>query len=250
MGKARFSITRINNASVLINLDGHYILTDPYFIDVPFIGVTEQAVISAIDLPPLTAIIGCHDVIDHWQMEGLQDYPHNKDDVQILVAMEGQVAAAKKAGFNNAEVLSWGSIRHFTNGVTIESVEAQKMLKWTVNNYVIRLKDTAIFFGSEARDIPPLAAYHKQHGAVDVALLPVNGVYLMSCYQLVMRAEEAVKGARTLGAKTLFVIHDAHKSRPLFLPIKSSGEDAERAAAQLEDLNVVRVPTGQEWAVQ
>ena len=111
-------------------------------------------------------------------------------------------------------------------------------------------KDVFIFFGSEARDIPPLTAYHKQHGAVDVALLPVNGVYLMSCYQLVMRAEEAVKGARTLGAKTLFVIHDAHKSRPLFLPIKSSGEDAERAAAQLEDLNVVRVPTGQEWAVQ
>ena len=248
MAKSTFTITRINNASILIHIGGHYILTDPYFIDVPFIGVTEMAVMSAADLPPLTAILGCHDVIDHWQMEGLADYPHDKQHVQLFVAMESQAKAARKVGFSKVEVLSWGQKRELPGGLSIESVEAQKMLKWTVNNYVIRHQDTAIMFGSEARDLAPLSAYYQQNGAVDMAIFPVNGVYLMSCYQLVMRGEEAVEGTRRLGAKQLFVIHDSHKGTPLFLPIKSSGDEADKAAAQHSDIQVIRIPTGQLWS--
>lgn len=247
MNKPSFTITRINNASILIHIGEHYILTDPYFIDVPFIGVTEHAAMDVKDLPPLTAIIGCHDVIDHWQMEGLQDYPHNKDEVRLFVAMDSQIQPAIDAGFNNIEVLPWGESRTLHEELTIESVKAQKMLKWTVNNYVIRLGETAIFFGSEARDLPPLAEYYEKNGAVDMAIFPVNGVYLMSCYQLVMRGEEAVAGTKMLGAKQLFVIHDAHKGVPVFLPIKSSGDDADNAAANDDGVEVIRIPTGQLW---
>lgn len=248
MSKTPFTITRINNASILIHIGGHYILTDPYFIDVPFIGVTEMAAIEAKDLPPLTAIIGCHDVIDHWQMEGLKDYPHNKNNVQLFVAMESQAVVARQAGFHRVEVLEWGQKRIVAGDLIIESVKAQKMLKWTVNNYVIRCGNTAIMFGSEARDLPPLKEYHDQHGPVDMVIFPVNGVYLMSCYQLVMRGEEAVAGARLLGAKQLFVIHDSHKGTPVFLPIKSSGDDADKEAATTNDVEVIRVPTGQLWS--
>lgn len=248
MAKAPFTITRINNASVLIHIGGHYILTDPYFVDVPFIGVTEMAAIKPKDLPPLTAIIGCHDVIDHWQMEGLADYPHSKEDVQLFVAMESQAKVAKKAGFNRVEVLAWGQKRHLDGDLCIESVEAQQMLKWTVNNYVIRYKDTSIMFGSEARDLQPLSEYREKHGPLDIAIFPVNGVYLMGCLQLVMRGEEAVEGAKLLGAKQLFVIHDSHKSRPIFLPVKSSGDDATKAAENDDSIEVVRVPTGQLWS--
>lgn len=248
MAKTPFTITRINNASILIHIGEHYILTDPYFIDVPFIGVTEMAAIKPQDLPPLTAIIGCHDVIDHWQMEGVADYPHDKNDVQLFVAMQSQADAAKAVGFTHVEVLAWGQKRTLGNNLVIESVEAQKMLKWTVNNYVIRYDETAILFGSEARDLLPLADYHEKNGAVDMAIFPVNGVYLMGCYQLVMRGEEAVKGTKLLGAKQLFVIHDAHKGVPLFLPIKSSGDMAEKAALDDDSIEVIRIPTGQLWS--
>ncbi|MBO9491633.1 MBL fold metallo-hydrolase [Endozoicomonas sp. G2_1] len=247
MAKVPFTITRINNASILIGIGEHFIFTDPYFIDVPFIGVLEPAAIAVKDLPPLTAILGCHDVVDHWQMDGLVDYPHNKDDVRLFVAMESQAESAREAGFKQVEVLSWGHKRVLAGGLIIESVQAQKMLKWTVNNYVVRLQDTAIFFGSEARDLPPLVEYKKQHGAVDIAILPVNGVHLMTFYQLVMTADEAVEGTKLLGDKTLFAIHDAHKSWPLLLPVKSSGRDAEKASKRYQDINVVRIPTGQLW---
>ena len=248
MAKPSFTVTRINNACILLNIGGHYILTDPYFIDVPFIGVTEMAALHPRELPPLTAILGCHDVIDHWQMEGLADYPHDKNDVRLFVAMENQAKVAREAGFDHVEVLAWGQKRTLGDNLTIESVKAQKMLKWTVNNYVIRCGDTAIMFGSEARDLPPLADYRAKNGPVDMAIFPVNGVYLMSCYQLVMRAEEAVKGARLLGARQLMAIHDSHKHRPFFLPIKSSGLDAEKAVQGDDSLEVIRIPTGQPWS--
>ncbi len=248
MQKTPFTIKRINNASILIRIGEHHILTDPYFIDVPFIGVTEAASIRPEDLPPLTAILGCHDVIDHWQMDGLADYPHNKDDVSLFVAMENQAKAARKYGFNNVEVLSWGEKRVLKGNLSIESVKAQKMLKWTVNNYVIRLGDTSILFGSEARDLPPLAEYHAHNGPVDMAIFPVNGVHLMSFYQLVMTGKQAVEGAKLLGAKRLFVIHDAHKSRPFFMPTKSSGAAADEAARNDDSIEVIRVPTGQTWS--
>jgi len=247
MISSQFSITRINNACVLIHLGGHYILTDPYFVNVPLIGVTELAAISPAELPPLTAIIGCHNVIDHWQMKGFEDYPHNKDNVQVFVAMEEQANSARAAGFDNAQVLPWGSKQIIDEALSIESVKAQKMLKWTVNNYVIRIDGMAIFFGSEARDLPPLREYTAKHGPVDIALLPVNGVYLMSFYQLVMRGEEAVQATKILGAKILIAIHDAHKSIPFFLPVKSSGATAEAAAQHDNEVDVIRLPTGTEW---
>lgn len=247
MGKAPFTITRINNASILLTIGEHTILTDPYFIDVPFIGVKEMAAIKPEDLPPLTAILGCHDVIDHWQMDGLADYKHNKDEVQIFVAMEKQAITAKKFGFNNVEVLEWGQKRTLRGNLTIESVKAQKMLKWTVNNYVIRYGGTSILFGSEARDLPPLKEYYEKNGAVDMAIFPVNGVHLMTFYQLVMKGDEAVQGAKLLGAKQLFVVHDAHKSVPVFLPTKSSGDDADKEAKNDNSIEVIRIPTGQLW---
>ncbi|WP_133405571.1 MBL fold metallo-hydrolase [Parashewanella tropica] len=248
MTKTPFTITRINNACVLISIGEHHILTDPYFLDVSFIGITELAAIEVKDLPPLTAILGCHDVTDHWQMEGLVDYPHDKDDVTLFVAMDSQVITAKEAGFSQVEVLEWGEKRTLGANLIIESVEGQNMLKWTVNNYVIRLGATAIFFGGEARDLSPLAEYYKNNGSVDIAILPVNGVHLMSYYQLVMTAKEAVEATKLLGAKQLFTIHDAHRPIPFFININSSGEDAEIAASKETNIEVIRMPTGQVWS--
>lgn len=248
MNKTPFTITRINNASILLTIGEHTILTDPYFIDVPFIGVKEKAAIHPKDLPPLTAIIGCHDVIDHWQMEGLKEYPHDKNTVQLFVAMEKQAESAKAIGFKQVEVLKWGEKRRIGDYLSIESVKAQKMLKWTVNNYVIRYKNTSILFGSEARDLQPFADYYKTHGPIDMAILPVNGVHLMNVYQLVMTGAEAVKATKFLGAKQLFVIHDSHKSIPLFLTTKSSGADADKAAKTVNNIQVIRIPTGIPWS--
>ncbi|MEO0572754.1 MAG: MBL fold metallo-hydrolase [Bacteroidota bacterium] len=241
-------ITRVSNACILMEMGGHAILTDPFFINTKMIGIKEDVAIDPEDLPPLTAIIGCHDIVDHWQMKGLADYPHDKDLVKVYVAMKGQVKSARKYGFNNAEVLQWGETRTI-GGLTIEAVKAQKMMVWRVNNYVLRYGEVSVFFGSEARDLEPLEAYRKKNGPVDIAVFPTNGVHLFGFYQLVMKGEEAVEGTKILGAKKLFVIHDAHPEIPGFIHIKSSRQDAIRKAFSREvpKVDVVHVNPGILW---
>ena len=246
MPTTAINITRICNASVLINIGKHTILTDPYFVNVPFFGIKESAAINPHDLPPLTAILGCHDVGDHWQMKGLVDYPHNKDDVYIFVAMESQAQSARQIGFKNVEVLKWGENRTIAGNLSIEVVKAQKMMKWTVNNYVLRCGDASILFGSEARDLSPLANYGVKRNPVDIAIFPVNGVHMLGFYQLVMRGDEA--GAKLIGAKKLFVIHDAHTNLPGLMSVKSSGDDADAAALHDKNLTVIRMAPGKMWS--
>lgn len=247
MPQTPIHITRICNATVLIEIGDHVILTDPYFINVPFFRVTELPAMQAKDLPPLTAILGCHDVGDHWQMEGLADYPHDKSEVPIFVAMESQAKSAREHGFSRVEVLPWGQSRDLGGGLCIQSVEAQKMMRWTVNNYLITCGDASVFFGSEARDLPPLKAFGETRKETDVALFPVNGVRMMGM-QLVMKAHEAVQGAKLIGAKKLFVIHDWHKAFPLLMTAATSGADAEAAAKDDDLLDVIRVGAGERWS--
>ena len=242
-------ITRICNASVLINIGKHIILTDPYFVNVPFFGVTELAAINPKELPPLTAILGCHDVGDHWQIEGLSDYPHDKDGVHIFVAMESQAKSARKAGFKNVAVLEWGEHRTIAGDLSIEAVKAQRMMRWTVNNYALRCGDASILFGSEARDLSPLAEYGTEHSPVDVAIFPVNGVHMLGFYQLVMRGDEAVEGTKLLGSNKLFVIQDAHTHLPGLMSVKSSGNYADAAALSDENFEVIRMPVGETWSL-
>jgi len=110
----------------------------------------------------------------------------------------------------------------------------------------MRSEAGSVFVGTEARDLPPIAAYAVRTGPVDVALLPVNAVRFLHA-RLVMSGPEAVKAACVLCAQSLFVIHDAHAGFPLIAPVGSSGAETE-AAAQGTDLMVVRLDPGQPWA--
>ncbi|MEM6723147.1 MAG: MBL fold metallo-hydrolase [Bacteroidota bacterium] len=243
-------IKRVANACVLIQIGDYHILTDPFFKNWPIIGIREPIGIEVEDLPPLTAIIGCHDFIDHWQMSSMKNYKHDKNKVQIFVARRSMVRKARKFGFRNSYVLKWGDKLNLTNDLLIEAVKAQKILGLlSVNNYVLSLGQTSVFFGSEARNIEPLEQYYANNGPVDIALLPTNSVHLFGLYKLVLNGAEAVKATQILRARALVVIHDAHPSIPGLIHVKSSGADAERMAAQLPEpkVDVVRISPGTQW---
>ncbi|MEM7058616.1 MAG: hypothetical protein AAF557_13565 [Pseudomonadota bacterium] len=195
MHSTPLTFTRVINACVLIEVGEHSILTDPFFQNWRIIGIKEDVAIAPRELPRLTAIIGCHAFIDHWQMAGLADYPHNKADVQVFVAMNSMARSARKAGFRNVEVLNWGECRAVGEELSIEAVQAQRMLFWTVNNYVLRCGDVSVFFGREALDLKPLAESQTIRGPIDVAALPVNAVHLFGLYKLVMSGGEAAHAA-------------------------------------------------------
>lgn len=240
------SITRVCNACTLIQMGPHAILTDPYFVNQRIFGIDEPIGMRPADLPPLSAIIGCHDAGDHWQLGPLRAYPHDKAAVPVFTAMPAQAAAARAAGFSNAHAMPWGRTQHITDGLSIEAVEGHRVMRWTVTHFVLRMAGLSVFFGSEARDAAPIAAYANDAAAVDVAVLPVNAVHMLTT-KLVMGGDEAVVAARMLGARHLFAVHDAHTGFPVLMRIRSSGDAAEAAVEPGEALSVVRRAPGERW---
>ena len=180
----RFSITRIANACVLMEIGNHKILTDPFFWNPAFMGINEKIALQPEELPLLSAIIGCHSIIDHWQIHTLSSYQY-KDQVPVFVATRSMAKKAYEAGFHNVEVLEWNDYRSISDGLFLEVIKAHKGFGLKANNYVLSTQGLRVFFGSEARDIKPLEKYRLSNHAVDIVIAPVNGVHLFGFQKLV-----------------------------------------------------------------
>lgn len=216
----RLRVTRVTNACVLLEIGPYTILTDPWF-RAPW-GFTETPGLSVADLPPLTAIVGSHCVIDHWDTKSLSALP-DRARIPVLAATSSMVRRAKDQGFEQSRVLAWGDAVSPVPGLKIEAVAAQRTLGIPTNNYVMTSGGARIFFGGETRDLEPLRRYRRDNPAVDVVLAPVNGMRLLG-WRLVTTAKEAVEAARILGAHTLIPIHDSMHFMGLGGPTSSSGE--------------------------
>jgi L-ascorbate metabolism protein UlaG (beta-lactamase superfamily) len=241
----QLSVTRVINASVLLELGGAAVLTDPYFDDHWFMRFREPIGLKAAELPRLSAILGCHGVFDHWQPRSLAAYPF-KRETPCFVATRAMARAARAAGFEAVEVLEWGDERRLSAGLHLEVAPAQRVAGFKVNSYVLSAGGLRVFFGGEARDIEPLRRYRMSRPGVDLAFLPVDGSSLF-CHRLVMDAEGALAAARVLGARALVPIHFAAKPLPPLLKTRSTIDDLMRLAPGASDLDVIRLETGVRW---
>jgi L-ascorbate metabolism protein UlaG (beta-lactamase superfamily) len=112
-----------------------------------------------------------------------------------------------------------------------------------INAYLLSSGGLHVFFGGEISKVALL----EPHRA-DVALLPVNGLRVPLGPRLVMDPAQAIDGAKTLGAKVLVAIHDAHVNDPLYFMIRRRGSGKDAEALGLADPaapEVVNVPPGQ-----
>jgi len=198
-------ITRISNACTLIQIGRHAILTDPWFKKTW--GFTEEPGLDAERLPFLTAIVGSHATIGHWDIGSLRNCS-DKDSTQVITANSIMTRRARKVGFKSVSTLPWGESQEIAPDLKIESVESKSLLGIRSNNYVISSGNTRVFFGGETKLLAPLQKYSKTHSPVDVALVPSNGMSMLG-FRLVTNVFEALKASRILGARTLIPIHDS-----------------------------------------
>jgi L-ascorbate metabolism protein UlaG (beta-lactamase superfamily) len=245
MTASRLSVTRIVNACTLIVMGDDAVLTDPYFEERWLIRLREPIGMKAAELPMLTAIIGGHGVYDHWQPGSLAGYPFKKI-TPVFVATRSMKGKAKSAGFGDVEVLDWYETRQISERLTIEVVPAQRRFGLKSNSYVLNSGDLRVFVGTEARDIEPLRCYRAERGAVDVALLPIDGSALAG-HKLVMNSSDAIEGARALGARILIPIHFALRPVPILLRTPSSIGDLVDLKKHIRDIEVVVLATGELW---
>jgi L-ascorbate metabolism protein UlaG (beta-lactamase superfamily) len=222
------AVTRVVNASVLLELPGGALLTDPYFQDHWFLRFGEPIGLRVADLHRLAAVLGGHGVFDHWQPRSLQGYP-NAPTTPVLVASPRMVRSARRAGFSRADVLSWGETRTVGDGITVTSVPGERVAGMTTNSYVIASGDTTVFVGTEARGLSAIRAVARSR-RVDVAVLPIDGLRVLG-YRLVMDARGALDAAELLGARTLIPIHYTQRPIPALLQCPSGLADLARHAA-------------------
>lgn len=236
-------VTRIVNASVLLEFETGAVLTDPYFRDHWFMPFQERIGMRPDELPRLAAIIGSHSVFDHWQPSSLDGYPY-KAETPVYVATESMRSRATRAGFPRAEVLDWGHAREIAPGLTLASVEAQRVMGLKASNYVLSTPRERVFFGGEARDLDPLRRFRRDAPPVDIALLPINGAKLLG-QPLVTNPEQALEASLILGATTLVPIHYSHRPIPPLLLTPGSGRRLMALASLAPELRIAWLETGE-----
>jgi L-ascorbate metabolism protein UlaG (beta-lactamase superfamily) len=233
---AAVAVTRVINATVMVELAGGTILTDPYFTDHWFMRFDEPIGLRAEELPRLQAIIAGHGVYDHWQPKSLRQYPY-RDSTPVYVPSERMARSARKAGLGPVEVLTWGQRRTLSGGLTIWSLPGERITGLRTNSYLVTSEGVNLFVGTEARGLAPIEEIAATH-QVDVALLPVNGARFLR-RRLVMDLPMAVAAARILGAHTLIPIHYSQRPIP---PILRASHGLPHLLEQLPDFDpLVRI---------
>lgn len=235
------TITRVINPCALIEVAGRAVLTDPYFDDHWFVPMNEPIGLRADQIPELAAILGGHRVFDHWQPGSLGEHPH-RSTTPVLVASSSMVRRARRAGFDQAEVLGWHETRELGEGLTVECLPGERSGGMTTNAYLLTTPTVSIYVATEARHLEPITAFAASRRA-DIAILPIDGLRFAG-RRLVMNAGEALAAARTLGADALVPIHYSQRPIPGLLACTSGIDDLLRLARDDDGVRVLHAPAG------
>jgi L-ascorbate metabolism protein UlaG (beta-lactamase superfamily) len=235
------SITRVINPSALIEVDDHAFLTDPYFDDHWFFPMKEPIGLKAAQLPKLTAILGCHGVFDHWQMQSLKRYPHH-ETTPVYTATKAMAKKAKSAGFPQTTVLEWGDSLKLSSTLELLCVQGEHTPGRHTNNYILQTAETSVFVGTEANRMEPIKACAEKY-RIDVAVLPIDGLQFLR-KQLVMNASRALEATTVLGAHILAPVHYSQRSFAGLVRCTSGIEELLRLAPANPKITVAHGPTG------
>jgi L-ascorbate metabolism protein UlaG (beta-lactamase superfamily) len=182
-------ITRIAHACVLLDFNGHYVLTDPWFSQKPGYSPGEPLGIALKDLPKLNCVVASHGHYDHYDIEAFKAYP----DKQVpFIVKRGMGEKALDAGFLNViEVDPWQVTK--VGSITITATPAKHAVP--ENTYVIQADGQTVFFGADSLLIPEFNEIARKFPMIDVALLAVNGLTIRPLLnrQVVMNAQQAAE---------------------------------------------------------
>ena len=218
LGEAR--VTFINHATVLIQLDGVNLLTDPIYAEraspVGWWGPkrVRPPGIRFDDLPRIDAVLVSHDHYDHMDFPTLRRLA-DRDAPVILVGL-GNRARLDGAGIPGARELDWWQSETLPGGVHVTFTPAQHSSGRTLTDRYSTLwgsfyvAGTAhrVYFAGDTGAGPHFGQIAAHLGAPDLALLPI-GAYrprkMMGPVHL--DPTEAVEAHRQLGAHQSMAIH-------------------------------------------
>jgi L-ascorbate metabolism protein UlaG (beta-lactamase superfamily) len=243
----RVTVGWVGHSTVLINLYGYRILTDPVFghkvgVSLGFyqMGLARHIApaLRLEDIGPVDLILLSHGHMDHFDMPTLKRIANKNTKV---ITASGTSGLLKRLPFTEVRELSGKETLTIDENVTIQAVPVKhwgNRFPWNhsygFTGYLIERNNTRIFFPGDTAYTPDFA-WLAEKGEIDLAFMPI-GAYSPDAFQRHhCTPEQAWQMFLDTGAKLLipihwntFVLSQEPVEEPLQRLLKAAGEEKDR----------------------
>lgn len=210
---------RLGHSSVLMKMGPGYWLIDPVFCEraspVQWAGPKRfhAAPLTVDDLPPIKGVILSHNHYDHLDKTTIKRLAHKVERFITPLGLAHYLQGWGVPANNITQLDWWQSYDHGSLSITATPSQhfsgrglrdARKSL-WA--SFVVRHKETQIFFGSDSGYFDGFAQIGKAFGHFDLSLLEC-GAYDDMWPDVHMAPPETIKAFQDLGGGTLMPIHN------------------------------------------
>ncbi|PZR09542.1 MAG: hypothetical protein DI536_21600 [Archangium gephyra] len=212
-------VTWLGHSTVLLELDGHRVLTDPVFGEraspLTFAGPKRfHPVPASLDeLPPLDAVLLSHDHYDHLCAATMRELAR-KPEIPIITSL-GVGAHLERMGIAAERIheLDWHEARD-VRGLKITATPCQHFSGRGVSDrnttlwssWVIQSDKHRVFFSGDTGLTEEFRATGAKYGPFDLVMLEV-GAFHPSWGTIHLGTENALKVFQMLGGGTLLPVH-------------------------------------------
>jgi N-acyl-phosphatidylethanolamine-hydrolysing phospholipase D len=212
---ARLAALWVGHASVLVQLDDKFILTDPVFTDT--VGqISKRLVEPGIDaenLPPIDAVLISHMHFDHLSLGTLDQI---EDRVQRLYLPQGGTVYVPSSGIPTIELPPWQA--HEADGLRVTAAPVRHVgfryagdRDWMLHSftgYVVEYHGLRVYFGGDAAYSQSFRNTGERFPGIDLAILPIAPIHPRSFMcRTHTDPHEALLAFRDLGARHMLPMH-------------------------------------------
>jgi L-ascorbate metabolism protein UlaG (beta-lactamase superfamily) len=220
VGPGELSVTFVNHATVLIQVDGINVVTDPIWGQraSPFAWAGPERYrapgLRFRDLPPIDVVLVSHNHYDHMDRFSLRLLAEDHDPL-FLVPL-GNCFYLDMVAPSRCEELDWWGSRPLPGGQQIHAVPTRHWSRrgafdtnralWA--GFVLETENRLVYFAGDTGMGGHFDAIRQRFGEPDLALLPI-GAYLPRWFMRPQHIDpaEAVDAHERLGARATMAIH-------------------------------------------
>lgn len=214
-------VTFVNHATVLVQIDGISVLTDPVWSErvgpMSFLGQSRQAEpgVRFDDLPRIDAVVLSHSHYDHCDVATLRAL-QERFDMPVFAGLGSRAMLAEHAVDNGRDLDWWQSAPVKRSHVSVTMTPARhgsqrgfgdrNAVLW--GGFVLKGPSGSVFFAGDTGFGPHFAELKRRLGAPTVALLPI-GAYQPRWFMqnIHMSPADAVRAHQELGTQHSIGIH-------------------------------------------